>query len=354
MRKSFVIQYEVNDACNLRCSHCYHGLKVVKESPVTLQRLFEDIEPLKQHLGPDYDITICLSGGEALLRKDLLDLVLQISLKGYASFVLTNGTLVKPDTAAGLKLFGVKIARISFDGGTAEIHDAIRGKGQFDKALAGVRTLRASGLDVQLSHTLMMHHNDAPEQLEALFEMARREGIGKLNIFRMFGQGDAKDTPEYGFSDAKRFKAVLENLWDLAERYADLQVVIKDPLAKNLNRPLPPNLKIDVCCFIKQDHLTVAASGKVYACRKLETHVGDIFSDTLLGIWQNSKLLQQLADRRQYMTGKCRSCKINDQCQGGCLAASYGQYRELFIPDPACWLEETDAETPVAAKVALT
>lgn len=342
--KSFVIQYEVNDACNLRCSHCYHGLKVIKENPITLERLFEDIEGLKQVLEQDYEITICLSGGEVLLRKDLLDMVLKIAMAGHATFLLTNGTLITPELARRLYLRGVEMARISFDGGTAEVHDAIRGKGQFEKSIAGVQVFQESGQRVTLSQTLMQGHNDSPEQLESLFEMARREGIGRLNFFRMFGHGDAKNTPAYVYTDGQRFKAVLENLWDLASRYPDLDVVIKDPLAKNIELPRPANLNLDVCCYIKKTHLSVAASGKVYACRKLEKHVGDLFTDTLANIWQNNQLLQQMADRRIYMHGKCRSCPINTECQGGCLAASYGQTGELFYPDPACWREEEAAE----------
>lgn len=349
--RSFVIQYEVNDACNLRCSHCYHGLKVVKESPITLQRLLEDIEGLKQVLGPEVEITVCLSGGESLLRKDLAEMVLRIVLAGHATFLLTNGTLITPERAQNLLMRGARMARISFDGGSPEVHDAIRGKGQFEKSLQGVRIFQEAGQRVTISNTLMQGHNDSPEQLASLFAMARREGIPKLNFVRMFGHGDAKNVPQYVYTDGLRFKAVLENLWDLAAAHPDLEVVIKDPLAKNLERPKPPNLKIDVCCYIKKNHLSVAATGKVYACRKLEQHVGDLFTDTLASIWQHSQLLQQMDDRRRYMQGKCRTCPINDECRGGCLAASYGQTGQLFLPDPACWKEEQPApgERPLAA-----
>lgn len=117
MKKTFVIQYEVNDACNLRCSHCYHGLKVIKESPITLQRLFADLKDLKLALGPDYEIVIGLSGGEVFLRKDLMDLALHTMLNGYATYILTNGTLVTPEKARQLLVRGVQLTRISVDGG---------------------------------------------------------------------------------------------------------------------------------------------------------------------------------------------------------------------------------------------
>lgn len=339
-QKTFVIQYEVNDACNLRCSHCYHGLKMIKENPVTLERLLTDIRDLKTVLGKEYEITITLSGGEVFLRKDLMKMATRIMMDGHASFVLTNGTLVTPENAGELLVRGIRLARISLDGGTATTHDKIRGPGQFEKSLQGIRTFKEAGQEVGVSCTLMRGHNDSREELEALFQLARQEKLRNLNFVRMFAYGDATDTPQYNYTDGQEFKAKLNLLWDLAEKYPDVQAVIKDPLAKNLERPKPDNLKIDVCCYVKKSHLSVAADGAVYACRKLGLPLSNLLEDSLANIWQNNELLQQMDDRRIYMEGKCQTCPINTECRGGCMAASYGQYGRLFLPDPACWKEE--------------
>jgi len=342
--KTFLVQYEVNDACNLRCSHCYHGQKVIRENPVTVKRLLEDLKELKSVLGPDYSITVLLSGGEVFVRKDLLQLLTQLMISGHATFVLTNGTLITPQNAKELLIRGVRLARISLDGGTAATHDAIRGQGQFAKTLQGIRTLLANGQQVSANYTLMHGHNDQPSELKAIFELAAHEGIQSLNFFRMFAHGDGKNTPQYSYTNGHLFKQVLEQLWDLTAAYPQIQVNIKDPLAKNLERELPPNLMIDICCYIKKDYISVAANGDVYACRKLEKTVGNLLHESLAHIWQHNPLLKQLDERREYMEGKCRTCPINTECQGGCLAASYGEYGRLFVPDPACWKE--DLPTP--------
>ena len=342
-QKSFVIQYEVNDACNLRCSHCYHGQKAIKTNPISLQRLLEDIESLKADLGDAYKINLVLSGGETFVHPDLMKMLIQTMKAGYATVVLTNGTLLTPENAFELILTGVKQLSISLDGPDAEIHDAIRGQGMFDKTLNGIRDAQQEGLWVKISYTLMQNHNDSPEQLRALFELARREKFSSINIFRMFLHGDGVNTPQYSYTDGKRFKAVLELLYDLAQEYPDVLLVIKDPLAKNLERAQPDNVYIDVCCYIKKDYLSVAATGKVYACRKLEMPIGNLFEDTLSNIWKNNQLLDKLDNRREYMEGKCRTCPINTECRGGCLAASYGESGRLFVPDPACWKEEVPA-----------
>lgn len=339
-QKYFVIQYEVNDACNLRCSHCYHGLKVIKESAIGLERLFEDIEALHEFLGPEYQILIRLSGGEVFLRKDLMSMLTRILMQGYVTVMLTNGTLVTPENAQEVAIRDVHLVQISLDGPNAEIHDKIRGQGMFVKALQGIRHLQAEGQSVSINYTLMQGHNDSKDCFLELFQLARQEKFKKVNFSRIFPQGDAHRLPEYAYTQGWRFRQVLENLLDAAAEFPDVPVVLKDPLVNNLERPIPANVKTDVCCYIRRDYLSVAANGDVFACRKLSHPVGSLLQDSLLNIWRNNPLLQQMADRRQYMAGKCRTCPINQQCQGGCLAASYGSTGQLFVPDPACWREE--------------
>lgn len=339
----FTIQFEINDACNLRCIHCYHGTKVIKESPVTLERLFEDVEELHQHLGADYQILIRLSGGEVFVRKDLMDLLLKILIKGYATIMLTNGTLVTPENAWEVLVRGVALAQISLDGPNAEIHDLIRGKGQFDKALEGIRNFVEVGQPVSISYTLMQGLNDTPEHFRAMLELARREKIFKVSFSRIFPQGDGLNIPQYAYADGLHYKQVLEELLKVCEAYPDLRLAIKDPLVRNLTTPIPAHVNLDICCYIKRDYISVAANGSVYACRKLGQSVGNLMEQSLLQIWENSTLLQQMADRHLYIKGKCQTCPIQMECRGGCLAASYGITGQMFVPDPACWREETAA-----------
>lgn len=340
MTKLFTIQYEINDACNLRCSHCYHGRKVIKEGAVAIERLFQDLDDLHQVIGEDYNFVIRLSGGEVFLRKDLMDLLLKILNKGYVTVLLTNGTLLTRENALKLMMRFVGLTQISLDGPNADIHDAIRGKGQFEKALEGVRHLKSTAVPVSLSYTLMAHHNDSYEHFIEMLRVAQQEGADVVNFSRIFPQGDAHNVPEHAYNDGHHFKRVLESLLDAAREFPEQEVVIKDPLVKNLEAPIPDNVFVDVCCYIKENYLSVTANGDVFACRKLGKPLGNLLDDTLANIWQNNELLQQMADRRIYMKGKCQSCPIRYECRGGCLAASYGLTGELFVPDPACWREE--------------
>ena len=57
--------------------------------------------------------------------------------------ILSNGTLINESIVEQIRdLKKVRCVQISLDGAAAESHDAIRGKGTFDKVVAGVRLLR--------------------------------------------------------------------------------------------------------------------------------------------------------------------------------------------------------------------
>ena len=66
--------------------------------------------------------------------------------------VLTNGVLIRPDTAARLRALADASPysldlRISIDGADAATNDPIRGEGTFERILAGIRILAAAGLN---------------------------------------------------------------------------------------------------------------------------------------------------------------------------------------------------------------
>ena len=73
--------------------------------------------------------------------------------------------------------------QVSIDGSRAEIHDASRGRGSFEKALRGLRLLKQAGLPVTSRVTINQHN------------VGDLEGIAELLLddvgLRSFGTNDA-------------------------------------------------------------------------------------------------------------------------------------------------------------------
>ena len=79
--------------------------------------------------------------------------------------------------------------------------------------------------------------------------------------------------------------------------------------------------------------MTILPSGDVYACRRMESKIGNVFEvspyDLFLG--------EQMDRYRQYdKFEKCASCELLRFCRG-CPAVAYGYTKNMYAPDPQCW-----------------
>ena len=98
-----VVVWNVGQRCNLKCVHCYSQSQNREYSgELTTEEGRGLIEDLAQFGAP----VILFSGGEPLLRKDLLSLVHLATDKGMRAVISTNGTLVTKKMANDLKRIG--------------------------------------------------------------------------------------------------------------------------------------------------------------------------------------------------------------------------------------------------------
>jgi MoaA/NifB/PqqE/SkfB family radical SAM enzyme len=133
--------YNVTSRCNMKCSFCDWWKMNMPELPT--KKALTAIDEVCS-LGVSF---FDLSGGEPLLRKDLLILARKASSYGCLVSMNTNGTLLKSGRASEIAdVFDVVV--VSLDG-PKEIHDKIRGvAGTYDKAIEAIKLLKARGVRV--------------------------------------------------------------------------------------------------------------------------------------------------------------------------------------------------------------
>ena len=128
--------------CNLTCKHCYQDA-----SPdATANELSTDEarELIDGIVRAGFKIMI-FSGGEALMRPDIYELVEYAASKGLRPVFGTNGTLITPEVAQRLKDAGAAAMGISLDSLDAKKHDEFRGlEGAWEATVAGMRACRSS------------------------------------------------------------------------------------------------------------------------------------------------------------------------------------------------------------------
>jgi MoaA/NifB/PqqE/SkfB family radical SAM enzyme len=181
--------------CNLECRHCINasGPKSPWLKPldaVTIRRAIREAEAagVKE---------IYFTGGEPFLHGEILPL-LELALATAPTTVLTNGTLIGPETADALVALAARAPyslelRVSLDDTEREKNDRIRGEGAWAKAVAAVRRLRERGLlpIVTATEITRDEHPAGSGMYERFRDFLRGQGVERprVKIMPVFGIG---------------------------------------------------------------------------------------------------------------------------------------------------------------------
>jgi MoaA/NifB/PqqE/SkfB family radical SAM enzyme len=246
------IFFHVLTRCNLKCRHCYinpqqHGKETLPVETVK--------EWLKALVNEKKASNLIFIGGEPTLHPGL-DLCIKAARKtGYGSITVdTNGFLfnniVDKVTPKELDYFSVGL-----DGSSEETNDLIRGKGSYDKSVAGIEKALAKGFKVSLIYTV--------SQLN-IHDLKNMPGFLKtLGIDRFFIQvigirgRSARDEKHKLQLTRKEWAAVVPRV---AARAARLGIHVTYPKVF-LDRSEPFE-----CAALVAENYFVFPNGRVYQC----------------------------------------------------------------------------------------
>jgi MoaA/NifB/PqqE/SkfB family radical SAM enzyme len=159
------------------------------------------LEKLREWLGPAF---ISITGGEALLRKDAIDIAAHAANLGFWVEFLSNGWVLDEDKARRLVESGIKRMKISLDGSRDEVHDAVRGvKGFHERSSRAIQymadQMRACHRDdLQIyAKTAIMSTN--VEDLAGIVRFAKETGIYgvELQALEPTYYSDQQDDPNW-------------------------------------------------------------------------------------------------------------------------------------------------------------
>ena len=159
------LRLSVTDRCQLRCLYCRpprgaatdSGLQE-NDAVVTVAEMRRLAQVLDRHLGLD---KIRITGGEPLVRGDIVEVVRQLATIGTADLAMTtNGQYLAP-LASALKNAGLRRVNVSLDSLDPDIFRSLTRTGSLDKTLAGIEAaLRADFRSVKVNAVVMRGWND--------------------------------------------------------------------------------------------------------------------------------------------------------------------------------------------------
>lgn len=322
-----IISWNTTNACNMYCDHCYRDAGCKAEDELSTQ---EAKTLLDQIAKAGFKIMI-FSGGEPLLRPDILELVRHATARGLRSVFGTNGTLISEETAQALKAAGAMGMGISLDSLDREKHDAFRKfPNAWEGAVRGMRNCRKAGLPFQM-HTTVMDWNQ--DELEAMTDFAVAEGAVAHHFFFLVPTGRAATIE----AESLRARAYEETLTRILQKQQSVDIELKPTCAPQFMRiaaQMGLKLRFSRGCLAGTSYCIISPTGKVQPCAYLNTPLGDVREMPFDEIWRNNPVLQEL--RTLDYKGGCGSCAYKRAC-GGCRArAAYYHGGDYMAEEPWC------------------
>ena len=171
------LRISVTDRCDFRCVYCMAEEMTFLPKKDVLS--FEEIEAIAGAFMARGTTKIRLTGGEPLVRRDIMDLVGMLGQRighGLDELTLTtNGSQLRKH-ARSLFDAGVRRLNVSLDTLNAERFQAITRRGRMHEVLDGIDAAQDAGLSIKINMVAMRGVND--DEIEPMMAWAHGRDMG--------------------------------------------------------------------------------------------------------------------------------------------------------------------------------
>jgi len=312
--------WETTLGCNLTCRHC--GSRCSPEQGQKTDLPGSEVRRIFREISEDFNpkkITIAVTGGEPLVRKDVFEVMREAHDLGFFWGMVTNAVLITEKTVREMERAGMDTVSISIDGDERS-HAILRGSVEnYEKAMRGLRLLvaRAKFLECVQVTSVIGGHNIA--DLEQMYERFASMGVGEWRLLMIDPIGRMLD-PEN-----RELLLTGEQLGRLLEFVA----------AKRKSGPMPITFEESGFLGLKHEGAvrgyyfhcpaginigSILHDGKISACPSLERRMveGDARTERFGKVW-NERFTRYRDRESTRRKGPCARCKWWSHCEGGSL-----------------------------------
>jgi radical SAM protein with 4Fe4S-binding SPASM domain len=338
----YILPWRCTFACNYNCVHCISAGKSAAQNEINTEDAKRIVDQAYEFGASFFGIT----GGEALLRKDLFEVIAYARKVGLNASIITDGRLLDDKAFESIVKNEVKVS-ISIDGCEAT-NDLVRGKGAYAAAVKSIERLSREKLLNCLVYTLANVNEKVTNVNEKDFgdvlDLAEKYGARWVIYHGMIPY--SKDP-----ASLKACPSPQQNEWAWNKLF-DLQTVHKGKPAINVYYPTFARVAkqrgiadwdawfnhffLGRCFFGK--FMSIAENGDAIPCSYNDIYrFGNVKTQSLQSIWDemhNSEFFTKVRDKSN-LKGKCRVCEYKDIC-GGCRTSALFFTGDILGPDPQC------------------
>ncbi|MBF0678406.1 MAG: GTP 3',8-cyclase MoaA [Devosia sp.] len=210
-RRVSYLRISVTDRCDFRCVYCMGEDMVFLPKRDVLS--FEEIETIATAFIARGTTKIRLTGGEPLVRRDIMALVESLGRHvggGLDELTLTTNGSQLAKHADALKAAGVERINVSLDSLDDTRFGQITRRGRLGDVMAGIDAAQAAGVALKINMVAMRGVND--DEIETMMAWAHGRGMGLTLI-------EGMPLGEVGIDRVDTYLPLRELHENLAQRY---------------------------------------------------------------------------------------------------------------------------------------
>lgn len=323
------VHIDTTNYCNLRCKHCFWGSNLKNEVNIP----FEKWEKVLDDISKFGVAKIVLSGGETFTNHDLLNFIKSCyNKKIMISSIFTNGTIYDENAKKIIEFLTKKklttFFYISLDGYTAEQHDFIRGKGNFDKTIFFIRELMKNKIKYNAKYNVMINtllHKKNYSDLISFYNFLDELNVhgwrfttGRVSGFFKLNANMIQVSSLQCFNEYKKLINYVIKKYNRGENILYLNIENFFTTKALIDKKMyifDENLQI---CDYKSNACSIDPKGNVQFCTGWQDiKYGNVFEKNIGEIWLSDNL-QKLKQMKIKDIKDCKGCKHLKYCGGGC------------------------------------
>jgi len=271
------LRITITNRCNENCLYCHHDGMVTSKDEMTPDELYT-ICKIAKKIGVR---KIRLSGGDPLIRKDIVEIVEKIASLDFKDISLTTNGVLLDQYAQDLKNAGLDRVNVSLDTLDKETYKKVTNLDYLDEAKAGILKAVEVGLyPVKINMVVMKDIN--VDEIKDMFEFCKKNGIilQLIELIESENCDDDKFSAEYHYpldSIEKRLADIADDVRERKFMQGRKKYYINDGEIE-IVRPVD-NSKFCASC----SRLRITPDGKIKPCLLRNDNLVELISHVRAG-----------------------------------------------------------------------
>lgn len=329
--------FELTSRCNFNCKMCYiHEDCNTKKSELTLEQWIEIAKKAKEA----GTLFLLLTGGEAMIRKDFIELYQKLAVMGFRIVINTNGSLFNDEIFQCFKQYPPARINISLYGSSETTYKQLCGIEAYHKVIKTIEALKKIKIPVRITMTLTPYNckdcldvyqisvdkQTAIEMSAYMFPPLRKDSD-------KIGKNDGRLSPqEAGHYNFLKNKIMMDReIFDSTVK----QELTKITQYKQENKEV--TCGNSVSCQAGRSSFWITWQGKMHPCGLMNHPEADVLKLGFDKAW--NEIVKATSKIR--LPKKCAICALRDLCRicpAMCLCET-GKFDQ--VPEYICQMTET-------------